>query len=82
MAKRIQQRKRGKRGRPIVTNYGSQIFCRLSRQEKKLVLDASRAFDKRNGNFRADGKIRSLNDYVRETLIREAEKELARNEDD
>lgn len=77
MAKKRQQSKR-KRGRPRVTFYGSQIYCRMSKDEKYLVFAASRAFDKRTGMVRVDGKIRSVNDWVREILIREAEKELAR----
>ncbi len=78
MAKQQQsKRKRRLRGRPQVTFYGSQIFCRLAPKDKALVLRASRAYDRRTGKLRtANGKIRSLNDYVREVLILAAEAEL------
>lgn len=68
--------KRRRRGRPRVTFYGSQIFCRLAAPDKSLILRASRSYDRRMGMVTLAGKIRCVNDYVRETLIREAKKEL------
>jgi len=79
MVNKRQQSKR-MRGRPRVTFYGSQIFTRMAPQDKSLILRASRAYDSRMGMVTVAGKIRSVNDWARETLVREAEKELARKE--
>ncbi|RLC36949.1 hypothetical protein DRH27_04465 [Candidatus Falkowbacteria bacterium] len=81
---RARKRQQGKnRGRPRGTSTvkGTQIFCRLPRVEKKLVLAASRAYDKRTGLFNDEGKLRCSNDWVREQLVSAAEKELAREDD-